>query len=592
MRKSTIISKRILYTVFLLSLFFASAAQSTVKALFLGNSYTFVNNLPKLIHDVALSAGDTLIYDSHTPGGYQLIDHSNDNTSLNKINSGNWDYVVIQGQSQEPIIQYTNFVKGAMALHSHINQSDPCDVIIPYMTWGRKNGDASNCPNFPVMCTYEGMDSTLRNKYLSLTKQLNGEVSPVSVVWNYIRKNHPSIELYQPDESHPSPAGSYAAACCFYAAIFKKDPTQIIYDFGLPPAEASAIRNAAKSQVFDSLSLWDFKLPPAANIKYTKSGGTNEFNFSSINYQGVVQNYLWDFGDGDTASLQNPVHSYSGNGTYTVELKTYNCNLQGWDTATVDTSVQLCSHTPTIYTSNSWLCNYDTLYTQAADSFQWLCGGTVIPGATKQYLPDYAQYNNSGIFSVIATVSGCSELSEQYFPQPVFSGYYFDLLGDPCNGDTVAFAVLHNSGSLSGFELILWYKNDTLLSQLTSEDTLLITEGGLYEVKVVDTTSKCPHDTTYYSIKYDCNTQSIAKKVTTPFTALYPNPATKQIILKWNNKIGGRKVRIYAIDGRLIKEIALGPDFMHKINIAGLQPGIYFLLLNDSYQTALKFIKK
>jgi len=53
---------------------------------------------------------------------------------------------------------------------------------MPYMTWGRKNGDAANCPSYPAMCTYEGMDTTIRNSYLNLTANINGEVSPVSVV--------------------------------------------------------------------------------------------------------------------------------------------------------------------------------------------------------------------------------------------------------------------------------------------------------------------------------------------------------------------------------------------------------------------------
>ncbi len=74
-------------------------AQVSYRVLFLGNSYTYVNNLPQIIHDVALSVGDTLIFDSSTPGGYQLIDHSIDVNSQNKIMAGGWDYVVIQGHN-------------------------------------------------------------------------------------------------------------------------------------------------------------------------------------------------------------------------------------------------------------------------------------------------------------------------------------------------------------------------------------------------------------------------------------------------------------------------------------------------------------
>ena len=44
-------------------------------------------------------------------------------------------------------------------------------------------------------------------------------LSPVGAVWKYLRNNNPGISLYQSDESHPTLAGSYAAACCFYALI-------------------------------------------------------------------------------------------------------------------------------------------------------------------------------------------------------------------------------------------------------------------------------------------------------------------------------------------------------------------------------------
>ncbi len=54
---------------FLLLIFFIISvrAQETIKALFIGNSYTASNNLPQLVSQIALSCGDTLIYDSNTP---------------------------------------------------------------------------------------------------------------------------------------------------------------------------------------------------------------------------------------------------------------------------------------------------------------------------------------------------------------------------------------------------------------------------------------------------------------------------------------------------------------------------------------------
>jgi len=78
--------------LFLLFLSFSVYGQHK-KVLYLGNSYTGANGLPTLIYDVALSTGDTIIYDQNTPGGTTLASHASNATSQAKIKSNDWDYV-------------------------------------------------------------------------------------------------------------------------------------------------------------------------------------------------------------------------------------------------------------------------------------------------------------------------------------------------------------------------------------------------------------------------------------------------------------------------------------------------------------------
>lgn len=578
------------FTLILFSLWLSVSglqAQLQRKVLFLGNSYTGVNNLPQLIRDVASSAGDTLVFDSHTPGGYRLIDHSQDITSKNKIMAGGWDYVVIQGQSQEPIVGTGEFNNGGHALYTLMKQYNPCAVMTPYMTWGRKNGDASNCSNFPAMCTYQGMDTTLRNRYLTLSKNINGELSPVSVVWNYLRQNHPSIELYQADESHPSTAGSYAAACCFYTSLFKKDPTLITYNFGLSASDASAIKNAVKIKVFNHLPSWNFKRMPISDFIYQIGSGVNQVIFNPLS-QGVRQSYFWNFGDGITSTIPNPSHSYAANGTYTVTLTTTTCDLQGLHTSSSDTIIQFCSHTPTIYSNNPWLCQHDTIWTEPADAYQWYNYQTPLP-ENNQYL-DVSSYSNLG-FSVLATLNGCSELSQTFTQMPEWSGYYFDAIGNPCDGDTVAFAVLHINGFLSGFENILWFKNDTLLPQMTDADTLFISSPGKYECKVIDPNANCPIDTTSFLVEYICSVSGLTENITELTWKLFPNPASETITIQFINPQPQEQIDIYNSLGHLVKSFNIMSDIT-TVNIADLPNGIYFILPKKYQYHPLKFIKR
>ena len=76
--------------------------QDTLRALFIGNSYMGVNNLPQMVQDLSNSLGDVLIYDSNTPGGQTFQMHANNPVNYQKMAAQEWDYIILQGQSQEP----------------------------------------------------------------------------------------------------------------------------------------------------------------------------------------------------------------------------------------------------------------------------------------------------------------------------------------------------------------------------------------------------------------------------------------------------------------------------------------------------------
>jgi hypothetical protein len=238
--------------LFFLFSFSVTFAQAQLKrALFLGNSYTYVNELPRMVADVASSAGDSVFFDSNAMGGATFYAHSINTVSLDKIKLGNWDYVVLQGQSTELFGYFTGvtFPTPEVAkLDSMINQYNSCGETMFFMTWGRKNGFGTY--------SYETMDSLIHENYMRMAAGTNAVVSPVSAVWKYIRQNYPSIELYDPDESHPSFAGTYAAACCFYSALFRKDPEACTFNSVLLPTDAANIRTAAKAIVYDHLRDW------------------------------------------------------------------------------------------------------------------------------------------------------------------------------------------------------------------------------------------------------------------------------------------------------------------------------------------------
>ena len=305
-----------------------ASAGKKVRVLFIGNSYTYVNNLPQILADIANTSGDTIIWETEAPGGMSLNQHFNANpATLTKIMKGGWDYVVLQDQSQTPALPNdfvaTGFFPYVRKLDSVIDKYNPCAQTIMYMTWGRKNSDNTMCQqytinfNWPHYCSYTAMDSVLRLRYMMAADSIKAAVSPVSAVWRYIRNNHIGIELYDADESHPSAAGSYAGALSFYTTIFRKDPTLTnAYNYTLNTTDAANIRAAAKKVVYDSMQHWHIgQYELASDFTYSNAGSLFTFTNRSVNATG----YKWYFGDGNTSTLQNPVHNY-GAGTKTVML--------------------------------------------------------------------------------------------------------------------------------------------------------------------------------------------------------------------------------------------------------------------------------
>lgn len=342
-----------LFTALVFFVSVAAQAQDSLNVLFLGNSYTAYNNLPQLVSQVAASTGNYVTFNSNTPGGHTFQQHSNNNTSLSLIAQGNWDYVVLQEQSQLPSFPISQVQSDvypfAKKLDSLINAANPCAETVFYNTWGRKNGDATNCANFPPLCTYQGMDSLLQLRYGFMADTNNAILSPVAQVWRYIRTNYPGIELYNPDESHPSVAGSYAAACAFYTVLFRKNPLQITFNAGLDSATAANIRLAAKLIAFDNLTDWHVgEYDPVADFYVEQFPGDGAY---FINQSLDADYYEW-YTNGTLADTTDGFYLAPGTpGIIEVTLLAYRCGRVDTATAIVsalNTSEQFPQHI-TIY---------------------------------------------------------------------------------------------------------------------------------------------------------------------------------------------------------------------------------------------------
>jgi hypothetical protein len=215
----------------------------TTKVLFIGNSYTYVNDLPTLFKNLSSSAGKNVYIEMQAPGGYTLENHLSTTETLNAIKLGIWNYIVLQEQSQTPVIEYLRYhsmYPSAKKLDSLIKLCNPNAITVFYMTWGRKNGGQqcidTSCS--PVFTNFFHMQDSLKSSYTMISNILSALLSPAGEAWRTARLLKPYVNLWDSDDSHPTLDGSYLTACVFYAKIFNQSPVGLFYYGGLPDSSA------------------------------------------------------------------------------------------------------------------------------------------------------------------------------------------------------------------------------------------------------------------------------------------------------------------------------------------------------------------
>jgi PKD repeat protein len=325
--KTILILFAIFYSITILS-------QDSLSVLFVGNSYVSTNDLPTVFKNLTQSKGDIATVDSKTNGGFTFQSHVNDLVTFQKIHSKPWDFVVLQGQSQEPSFPYSQVNNStlpyAVRLADSVYANAPCTQVQYFMTWGRQVGD----PQWDSINTFNKMNKRLRDAYLRIADSSHASVSPSGPAWKYVIDNHPTINLFSGDGSHPSFAGTYLSACVFYSSIYQKSPVGPSYTGSLDAATALILQEAAALTVLDSIPTWKlthFDSLVNVDFTYNATTGANEFQFTPTS-SFYTQDLTWYFGDDTFSYEQNPVHQYMFNGTYLVEL--IGSGVCGTDTVT------------------------------------------------------------------------------------------------------------------------------------------------------------------------------------------------------------------------------------------------------------------
>lgn len=223
------------------------ANKSCTRVLFIGNSYTYVNDLPTTFMNLARAGGHKTEVGMSAQGGWMLADHVKSSDTISMINSKKWNFVVLQEQSEVPSIQSSRtqeMYPAARVLVDDVRLAGAVPIF--FITWAHRDGlPANGMPN------YASMQAQIDQGYLLTAQAFSMSVAPVGVAWQNVRDQYPQINLWQDDGSHPTEEGTYLAACVFYADIFRQSPEGLSYQANLPADTAQALQKVAASTVFN-----------------------------------------------------------------------------------------------------------------------------------------------------------------------------------------------------------------------------------------------------------------------------------------------------------------------------------------------------
>jgi hypothetical protein len=232
----------------------SDSGQEPLHILFIGNSYTYVNDLPTTFRKLACSGGIKVETDMAASGGWTLAQHAGSQETFQKIDSRKWDFVVLQEQSEIPAIpnsRIQSMYPAARILVSRIRLKGSKPVF--FLTWGHRDGDKQ----FGIQ-SYTDMQSQLRAGYLGIAQELSAPVAGVGDVWRQAAQQPDPISLWQDDGSHPTEAGTYLAACVFYAVLFHQSPEGLPYHGNVPENTAGAIQSLS-ANLTSTISLFHGK---------------------------------------------------------------------------------------------------------------------------------------------------------------------------------------------------------------------------------------------------------------------------------------------------------------------------------------------
>ncbi len=195
------------------------------RILFIGNSFTYFNNMPFILQQLAAAAGTEIYTRMVAYGGARLVQYLDPAypgcpDAEAALTAADWDAVVLQEQSYTPYKDPAAFIASVQKWTMKIHRACTNARIFLYQTWSYRE-DSAVLQETITDTDYTGFYEGLRIGYEAAARETGAAVVPVGTAFYRISRELPDVNLFAPDDYHPSPQGSLAAAMTFYRFMIR-----------------------------------------------------------------------------------------------------------------------------------------------------------------------------------------------------------------------------------------------------------------------------------------------------------------------------------------------------------------------------------
>ncbi len=259
-----------------------------LRLFFIGNSFTLGGPIPDLVQQLATAAGWPPPHVEFSAyGGYSLERHRDTSTSVDGVDAGSWDFVVLQEYSTRPTDNMgdpAQFKDDATWFYDRARAASPDSTVLLYETWARHPDHEFYPGRFADAAEMQAQLRTHYNdaadryipEHSTTGMSTDVDVAPAGDVWEYhLGSGATPNRLHADDDYHAGTAGQYVNALVLYSTIYGCRAV------GLSALSLSSTDAAHLQESADAIT-GEIGVPPIERIPTLRTGETIRIDFGEV----------------------------------------------------------------------------------------------------------------------------------------------------------------------------------------------------------------------------------------------------------------------------------------------------------------------